>query len=217
MVDIFHKHIQKSIANENLQIALDANADRRITAREQALNSMHEDWNILRQRARKVRLQTINHLDEYLDQFINQAIANGMIVHKAADAGEAVQIVVDIANEKNAKLIAKSKTMVSEEIGLNHSLEAAGLRVIETDLGEFIVQLRGEPPAHIITPAVHLRKEEVGATFEKKAGYSLHRGYSNHDCSRSRAIAKKFFRGRYWLIWSEFWCRGERDDMPGDE
>jgi len=170
MVDTFHKHIRKSLSNKNLQIALDANADRRITARDQALKSLSEPWPILRQRAHNVRLQTILSLDEYLDQFTSQAKNNGMIVHRAADAAQAVQIVLDIAKEKRAKLIAKSKTMVSEEIGLNHALEAAGFQVVETDLGEYIIQLREESPSHIITPAVHLRKEEVGETFQEKLG-----------------------------------------------
>jgi L-lactate dehydrogenase complex protein LldF len=170
MVDTFHKHIRTALANESLQIALDANAERRIAARKQALDSLSEDWQVLRQRAHKVRLETITNLNDYLDQFISHATANGMIVHQAADAAQAVQIVLEIARQKGARLIAKSKTMVSEEIGLNHALEAAGIQVVETDLGEYIVQLRDERPAHIITPAVHLRKEDVGATFHEKLG-----------------------------------------------
>jgi L-lactate dehydrogenase complex protein LldF len=110
----------------------------------------------------------VNHLDDYLGQFISQAESNGIKIHLAATADQAVDIVLGIAKENQAKLIAKSKTMVSEEIGLNHALEAAGYQVVETDLGEYIIQLRGEPPAHIITPAVHLRKEQVGETFKEK-------------------------------------------------
>ena len=82
MVDKFHKHIRTALANENLQIALDANAERRIAARVQAIDSLSEDWQILRQRAHKVRLDTITNLDDYLEQFINQAAANGMILHQ---------------------------------------------------------------------------------------------------------------------------------------
>jgi len=170
MVDTFHKRIRTALANESLQIALDANAERRIAARNQALDSLSEDWQILRQRAHKVRLDTITNLDDYQEQFVSQAAANGMIVYQAADAAQAVQIVLEIAMQKGARLIAKSKTMVSEEIGLNYALEAAGIQVVETDLGEYIVQLREERPAHIITPAVHLRKEDVGATFHEKLG-----------------------------------------------
>ncbi len=170
MVDIFHKHIRQSLANDNLQIALDANARRRIAARDQAIGSSSEPWQILRQRAKKRRWHTIDNLDTYLDRFTENARNNGMIVHKAASGEQAVKIVLRVAEEKNARLIAKSKTMVSEEIGLNLALEAAGLQVIETDLGEYIIQLRNESPSHIITPAVHLRKEEVGDTFREKLG-----------------------------------------------
>ena len=97
----------------------------------------------------------------------------GFIVHRAVDAKEARQIVLDVAQNHNARLIAKSKTMVSEEIHLNHALEEAGIRPVETDLGEYIVQLREEPPSHIITPAVHLRREDVGDTFHEKLGIPL--------------------------------------------
>ena len=170
MTDAFHHQIQSALANPGLQIALDANAERRLNARQQAYTSLPEDWEIMRKRAHSVREETIKNLDRYLDEFIEKVRSNGIIVHRAADAAEAVQIVVNIASQNGAKLIAKSKSMVSEEIGLNHALEAAGLRVVETDLGEYIIQLRGERPAHIITPAVHLRKEDVGETFHEKLG-----------------------------------------------
>ncbi|MES0360132.1 MAG: LutB/LldF family L-lactate oxidation iron-sulfur protein [Anaerolineales bacterium] len=189
MIDTFHKHIRISLGNESLQIALDANAERRIAARNQALDSLSEDWQILSQRAHKIRLDTISNLDDYLEQFINQAAANGMIVHQAADAAQAVQIVLKIAEQKGARLIAKSKTMVSEEIGLNHALEAEGIQVVETDLGEYIVQLRGERPAHIITPAVHLRKQDVGKTFHEKLGIPY-----TEDVQTMTAAARKRLR-----------------------
>ena len=86
------------------------------------------------------------------------------------DADQAIRLVLEIAREHDARLIAKSKTMVSEEIGLNHALEKHGLQIIETDLGEYIVQLRGEAPSHIITPAVHLRRQDVGRLFQEKLG-----------------------------------------------
>ena len=168
MADTFHKYIRSSISDENLQIALDANAERRIEARQNAFASLPNDLSLYRQQAKIIRKDVIDNLDRYLEQFIEQASSNGIYIHMAADAAEAVQIVLDIAKESQCKLIAKSKTMVSEEIHLNHALEAAGYKVVETDLGEYIIQLRGEPPAHIITPAVHLRKEQVDATFEDK-------------------------------------------------
>jgi L-lactate dehydrogenase complex protein LldF len=170
MADPFHHHIRTALANPGLQAALDGNAERRMHAREIALASLPEDWSVMRRRAHAVRAQTIAHLDHYLEQFVERVEANGLIVHRAETASQAVQFVLEIARQNGAHLIAKSKTMVSEEVGLNHALEAAGLKVVETDLGEFIIQLRGERPAHIITPAVHLRRGDVSKTFTEKIG-----------------------------------------------
>ncbi|MFZ2098906.1 MAG: LUD domain-containing protein [Anaerolineales bacterium] len=169
MSNIFRARIRASLADENLQAALDANAERRIKVRQEAFASL-ADPQALRSRAHAIRADVIGHLDDYLDQFTNQAIINGMIVHRADNAEQAINIVLEIALRQGAKLIAKSKTMVSEEIKLNHALSTHGLEVIETDLGEYIVQLRGEPPSHIITPAVHLRRADVGKLFQEKLG-----------------------------------------------
>jgi len=168
--NLFHTQIRGAIADENLQIALDKNAEMRLIARATAYTSLGDDLPILRQRAHEVRADVVAHLPQYLDEFIRNAQDNGFIIHQAADAAEARKIVLEIAQKHQAKLIAKSKTMVSEEVELNHMLEAAGIRPVETDLGEYIVQLREEPPSHIITPAVHLRKEDVGETFHEKLG-----------------------------------------------
>ncbi len=174
----FHTRIKTSLADPVLQAALDANAEKRLQARQSAYASLPEPLETLRQRAHEVRSETIRNLDRYLGQFISKAEENGIIVHRAADAKEAREIVLDIARNssqsrtgKNAPtLIAKSKTMVSEEIELNPALAAAGMQAVETDLGEYIIQLRDEPPSHIITPAVHLRRQEVGETFSEKLG-----------------------------------------------
>jgi L-lactate dehydrogenase complex protein LldF len=169
MSNLFRSRIQASLADENLQTALDANAERRVKVRKEAFASISDPAD-RRRHAHEIRKQVIDHLDEYLEQFTAQARRNGMIIHQAVDADEAISIIVKIALEQQAELIAKSKTMVSEEIGLNHALGELGLEVVETDLGEYIVQLRGEPPSHIITPAVHLRRADVGRLFEEKLG-----------------------------------------------
>jgi L-lactate dehydrogenase complex protein LldF len=166
----FHSQIKTALANPVLQAALDANAEKRILARKTAYASLPQPLEVLRQRAHTVRADTIRNLDEHLEKFAANLQANGIILHRAADTREALHIILDIARENNAKLIAKSKTMLSEEISLNAALEEAGLQPIETDLGEYIVQLRDERPAHIITPAVHLRRQEVGQTFHEKLG-----------------------------------------------
>ncbi|NOT05784.1 MAG: LUD domain-containing protein [Anaerolineales bacterium] len=184
-MDTFRQRIRESIENETLQIALDNNTERRLKGRAAAFESI-PDWRKRRQRAHAIRADVIEHLDEYLAQFIAKNEENGVIVHRAKDAAEAIQIILGIADSNVSRrwsenntddrsrrtplLIAKSKSMVSEEIELNHKLEAEGIRVVETDLGEYIVQLRHERPSHIITPAAHLRKEQVGELFHEKLG-----------------------------------------------
>jgi len=127
-------------------------------------------WQQLRQAGHEARLHAITHLDAYLIQ-AEQAVAKaGGHVHWARDAAEAQRIILDLARRHHVKLAVKSKSMATEEIGLNHALEAAGIRVLETDLGEYIVQLKGVGPAHIVVPAFHLSKEEIAALFREKLG-----------------------------------------------
>ncbi len=172
----FRARVRAAIADSNLQAALDANAARRVRARRRAFASLPEPLETLRARAHAVRAETIERLDEHLARFIARAEANGLIIHRARDAEEARRIVLEIIGQarkgaqENAALVVKSKSMLSEEIDLNRALEAAGHRVVETDLGEYIVQLRGERPSHIITPAVHLRRQDVARLFEEELG-----------------------------------------------
>ncbi|MDD2922941.1 MAG: LUD domain-containing protein, partial [Anaerolineales bacterium] len=171
-VTSFRQRIVESIENENLQTALDNNTERRLNGRAAAFESI-PDWRERRQRAKQIRADVIERLDEYLEKFIAKNKENGVIVHRAKDAGEAIQIILEIAkpisNSRKIR-IAKSKSMVSEEISLNHILEKENIEVVETDLGEYIVQLRHERPSHIITPAAHLRKEQVAELFHEKLG-----------------------------------------------
>src|SRR5687767_4578580 len=169
----FRKRIRKAIANPSLQVALDANAERRVKGRVNAWEAL-PNWRERRQQAHSIRADVIEHLDQYLDQFVASAQSNGIVIHRAKNAAEAIKTVLSIVGADGSphseKLVAKSKSMVSEEIELNHALEAEGIKVVETDLGEYIVQLRNEKPSHIITPAVHLRRNDVGQLFHEKLG-----------------------------------------------
>ncbi len=168
----FRQRIAAALANPALQLALDRNAERRVNGRNQRFDELPAA-EAVRDQGRAIRLDVLAHLDQYLEQFAANVEANGGRVHWAADGAEAARIIVDVARAAAAgsrPLVAKSKSMVSEEIELNHALAAAELEVVETDLGEFIVQLRGEPPSHIITPAVHLRREDVSALFQARFG-----------------------------------------------
>jgi len=170
MTDAFHSHIRAALANDALQKALDGNAEKRLSARILMIDPLGAEWEEMRQRAHAVRAEVIAHLDDYISAFTRAVEGNGVHVHRAETSSQALEIIDQIAGESGAKLVAKSKSMVTEEIGLNRHLEAQGIRVVETDLGEYIIQLRGEPPAHIITPAVHLRRQDVGVTFQEKLG-----------------------------------------------
>ena len=113
---------------------------------------------------------TARRLEELYRQFKHEAEKRGVIVHRAADAGEACRIIGNIARENGVKNVVKSKSMTAEEIGLNAHLEKAGMDVCETDLGEWIIQLRGEGPSHMVMPAIHLSRGQVADEFEKATG-----------------------------------------------
>jgi len=183
--------IHQALTDAALQAALDANAQRRRTARARAHASLPEPWEVLRKRAARVRDEILAQWDGVFAQFVGKARQNGFHVHLAATAEEARAIVLQIVNAQGPapRRIVKSKSMVTEEIGLNAALEAAGHHVVETDLGEFIIQLRGERPAHIITPAVHLRRQEVAQTFHQKLGMPY-----TEDVEAMTATARRHLR-----------------------
>jgi L-lactate dehydrogenase complex protein LldF len=128
------------------------------------------EWEALRDAASEIKAHTLSRLAEYLEQFEAAATGNGIRVHWAADAGEHNRIVHGILEQRGAERVVKSKSMLTEECGLNPYLEARGVHVVDTDLGERIMQLAGTPPSHIVLPAIHLRKEEIGDLFHERLG-----------------------------------------------
>ena len=137
--------------------------------RDKAAQSVPE-WERLREMASQIKLHTLARLPDYLEQFEEQATRKGAHVHWARDAQEHNRIVLQILQDYGAKKIVKSKSMLTEECHLNPFLERSGIEVIDTDLGERIVQLLDEPPSHIVLPAIHIRKEEVGELFHRVLG-----------------------------------------------
>jgi L-lactate dehydrogenase complex protein LldF len=125
------------------------------------------DFETLRLAGRDIRDYAVTHLDTLLETFETSVAARGGKVHWASDAAEARDMILTILRETGAKTVTKGKSMVTEEIALNPFLEANGIVPVETDLGEYIVQLRHEPPSHIIAPAFHLTKEQVADTFRR--------------------------------------------------
>jgi L-lactate dehydrogenase complex protein LldF len=141
-----------------------------VRARRDAAAAAVPEWEQLRERAAALRRHTLARLDEYLEEFERNATRLGARVHWAADAAEHNAIVLGILRGRGAERVVKSKSMLTEECGLNAHLESHGIEVVDTDLGERIVQLRREAPSHIVLPAIHLRKEEIGELFAARLG-----------------------------------------------
>ncbi len=139
----------------------------------QLASTEHGNWDEWRERGRQIRLHTIAHLDYYLNLFVENARANGVHVHFAEDTAAATEIVMTIARHKQAESVVKSKSMVSEELHINHALEEAGIEAVESDLGEYIIQLAGEGPSHIVIPAIHKNRYQIAELLSKDAGEEL--------------------------------------------
>lgn len=146
----------------------------------------------VRDLAASIKQHTLDHLDHYLEQFIDNAQRAGAIVHYAADAAEARDICLGIARDTNSTLCVKSKSMVTEEIRLLPALEAAGVKTVETDLGEFILQLDGDAPSHIVTPMIHKDRTAVARAFARELGAPY-----TEDPAQLTGIAREHLRGLY--------------------
>jgi L-lactate dehydrogenase complex protein LldF len=160
--------------------------------RDKAAKSLPE-WEILRETASSIKAHTLSELDLYLVQFEKKAIENGVKVHWAADGEEHNRIVHQILSGNGVKAVVKSKSMLTEECQLNHYLRNQGISVVDTDLGEYIVQLREEQPSHIVLPAIHLKKQDVSDTFHKHIGTEK----NNNDPVYLTRSARKELRKRF--------------------
>lgn len=130
-------------------------------------NNPFEEW---REKASEIRTNVLNNLDEYVEMFSQNATRAGAVVHRARDSVTACEIVASLLKDHRAYKVVKSKSMITEEIHLNAYLEKNGVKVVETDLGEYIIQIAGETPSHIIVPAIHKSRQQVGKLFCDKLG-----------------------------------------------
>jgi L-lactate dehydrogenase complex protein LldF len=165
----FEKNSSTALKDIKLRKALVNVTDRFRASRKRASSQVH-DWNELRARGREIKKETIENLDKYL-LMLEESVKNaGGRVHWARDAREACEIIVGIAREGGVSSVVKSKSMATEEVELNSAFESNGINVVETDLGEYIIQLAGEHPSHIIAPAIHKTKEDIAELFSEKLG-----------------------------------------------
>jgi L-lactate dehydrogenase complex protein LldF len=163
----FSSNARKGIADAKLQAAL-SKLSHGFPIKRLAAMARLPEFEALRDDARGIKEHTLANLGTYLEAYEGKVIESGGHVHWAADAADACDIILRICRDVDAKTVTKGKSMISEEIAVNEYLEKNGVQPIETDLGEYIIQLRGEPPSHIIAPAIHLSKDQVEQTFREE-------------------------------------------------
>jgi len=151
------------------------------------------EWELLRDWASQIKGHTLSRLDEYLIEFENNAKANGITVHWAANGEEHNNIILGIIRKQGIQRIVKSKSMLTEECHLNAFLQEKGIEVVDTDLGERIVQFRNEPPSHIVLPAIHLKKQDVSETFHEHLGTEK----GNNDPQYLTEAARQHLRSKF--------------------
>jgi L-lactate dehydrogenase complex protein LldF len=191
----FKDNAHRALEDRDLQKALGHVRQTFIAKRAAAAEALPE-FEALRDSARDIKAHTLQNLDLYIEAWEERVTAAGGHVHYARDAAEAREAVLGICRRVGARTVTKGKSMISEEIGLNQAIEAAGLVPVETDLGEYIVQLRGEVPSHIIAPAVHLTRDQVEADFRRHHVHlDADRDISSH--SSLQAEARGILRERF--------------------
>jgi len=163
--------MKTTLADANLQLALYAGTGRLIDHRRKAVGqTIFPTYEDLRTQAHLIKRHTIENLDYYLERLESQVVAHGGKVVFCQDGVEVADFIVDLAKQRGARLIVKSKSMTTEEIDLNERLERHNLEAVETDLGEYIIQLAGQKPYHIVAPALHMTRYDVAEVFTRKLG-----------------------------------------------
>jgi L-lactate dehydrogenase complex protein LldF len=195
--------VQQALADRPLQAALVRLTGTLMEANRRGFAAL-ADSERLRDYAKHIKEHTLAHLDQYLEQLEKSVQALGGHVHWAADAAEARDIVVAIALQAGCRRAVKSKSMTSEEIHLNPALEAAGLEVTETDFGEFIIQLAGERPSHLVAPAVHHTRESVARILSTYVGHDLPDDAQTLALTGRRILRQKFFEADLGITGANF-------------
>ncbi|MEP2760950.1 MAG: LutB/LldF family L-lactate oxidation iron-sulfur protein [Hyphomicrobiales bacterium] len=191
----FKENSSAALEDKQLQKALGNVEKGFIDKRAKAAANLPE-FEALRDRARDIKDHVLGHLDHYLEAYEAKVQDSGGKVHWAASAQDARNIILEICKRADAKTVTKGKSMISEEIAINEHLEKNGIEPVETDLGEYIIQLRNEPPSHIIAPAVHVNKEEVEADF-RKAHRHLPPGRNLEDPTSLLSEARSVLRNKF--------------------
>jgi L-lactate dehydrogenase complex protein LldF len=195
--------VDQALANANLQIAL-SNLGETLGQRNRNAFAALPESDLLRERARAIKDATLAHLADHLETLEASIRRRGGQVHYADTGADACQIVVDIVRSHQATRIVKSKSMTSEEIHLNAALEAAGLRVVETDFGEYIIQVAGHRPSHLVAPAMHLRLSDAQEILSRDAGDPLPGNAEDLAAYARRRLRSEFFEAEVGITGANF-------------
>ncbi|HTK27660.1 MAG TPA: LutB/LldF family L-lactate oxidation iron-sulfur protein [Pyrinomonadaceae bacterium] len=189
--ETFDQNARVALRDTQLRGALD-NLVKTFGDRRKEVIKTVDDWEGLRNEARRIKDETLLNLDRYLEQFTGNAEKAGTVIHWARDGREACGIILDLIDAHDATNVVKSKSMATEEIHLNHALEAEGVNPVETDLGEWIIQLANETPSHIVVPAIHKTKGQIADLFVEKTGIE-----KTDDVDVLTNTARKVLRSRF--------------------
>jgi L-lactate dehydrogenase complex protein LldF len=189
--ETFDQNAKAALTDVQLRGAL-RNATSLFGERRREAAASLSNWEDLRSQARAIKDATLSQLDKYLEQFVSNAEARGVQFHWAENAADANAIILDITSKGGARTVVKSKSMTTEETHLNDALEAAGLQVVETDLGEYIIQLAHETPSHIIAPAIHKSKKQIAQLFTDELGIA-----PTDDIAELTRTARNTLRDRF--------------------
>jgi L-lactate dehydrogenase complex protein LldF len=194
---------EEALASPNLQIALTRLGETLALGNRNAFERLPGS-SLLRDRARAIKDETLAHLDRYIEQLADAVSAHGGHVYFAADGAEANEIVARIARDRAVTKIVKSKSMVTEEIHLNRHLEELGIEVTETDFGEFIIQLAGERPSHLVGPALHKTAEEMAELLNRKVNANVTRDPHQMAQFARGLLREKFFHAEMGISGGNF-------------
>ena len=188
----FHARTAGALADRHLKVAIDRTAGT-ARAKRAAIVGAWPDFAVARERGKAIKDHVVGNLGHYLAEFERNAVRSGAVVHYAQTADEACRIVISICRAAGARSVTRSKSMLGEEIGLPHALEAAGIERVETDLAEHIVQLAGERPSHIIWPAMHKTAEDISALF--RASHAV--PHAEETAEAMAASARRHLREKF--------------------
>jgi len=188
----FAERIDVALHDVGLQKALSGTLPGFMAMRGRSISSV-PNWEELRTQANAIKQETIANLPRYLDQLEAAILARGGKVYRAKDHKAACEYVGKVIATQKSRTVVKSKSMATEEIELNHFLEAGGIEAVETDLGEYIIQLAGQTPSHIVAPAIHMTRFDVAKLFNEKLGVNM----DPNDITGMTALARRILREKF--------------------